>query len=265
MEPSRAVDAEVYASHFQFYVVDPEADWDPPDWNGVELEQHVGVGTGLVGIGTAAYEVVPVRLEVWPDEPPLDDGWDHVVEASLEVRSGRVGLGSVDGLDDVEPIPVEPATYRVRSSAAGLDGATEMDAGDSYRLQLWPAPAAAPAVIRWWPGWDPARATPRPTTAAGHVVLGADAHEARATMRWLASRGQAHLFRGCEGTLWEHSTLPDRAGTPQLERLDAAEAERRYGGSGSWGRLPGAPGIGTMARSMWRTLRRGRGRRPEAD
>ena len=67
-------------------------------------------------------------------------------------------LGSVDGWEPGEgELDVAPAVYRVRVSAAGLDGATENEAGDRYRLQLWSAAAGEPRVLKWWAGWDPAR------------------------------------------------------------------------------------------------------------
>lgn len=184
MEPARAVETEVYASHRQFYLVDPEAK-SRADlvWDGQGLERHLGVSEGIVAVGTIGYCDVPVRLELWEAEPPADlDDWDHVVDASLELRSGRLGLGWVEGPAELKPLEVLPGVYRLRSSAAGLDGADEMDGGDRYRIQLWPSPSAEPAVLRWWPPWDPAAAQARRTTTAGRVLLGADSHEARLRM-----------------------------------------------------------------------------------
>jgi hypothetical protein len=113
-----------------------------------------------------------------------------------------------------------------------------MTGGDRYRVQLWRATSAEPDVLRWWPGWDPHGVAPRRTTqGGGRVVLGAESHDARSRMRWLGSRGVAHLFEDPEGNLWEHSSLPDAGGTPQLEELDVQEAERRYGPRAQWGPL----------------------------
>ena len=265
MELDGTVEAEVYASHHQFYVVDSEANRLDFDWGGAELERHLAAGPSVVAVGTIAYEIVSVRLETWAGEPPLDEGCDHVVEASIQLPSGRLAIENVDGPVGVE-LELEPGTYRLRSSATGLDGATEMAGGDAYVIQLWQAPAAEPCVIRWWPPWDPAAARAAPTTPAGRVLLGAEAHDARAGMTWLASRGSAHLFRDADGALWEHSTLRDASGTAQLEELDRAEADRRYGPAESWqGVSAFAPGLGALATSLWQTLRYRRGWRPEPD
>ena len=265
MGPSQSVDAEVYASHSQFYVVDPEAGFRTDlAWDGAGLERHLGVSTGIVAVGTIGYCTLPVRIELWSTEPLADpDDWDHVVEASLEVSSGRLALEGVEGPADSEPLEVAAGVYRLRSSAAGLGGADEMEGGDRYRVQLWQAAFAEPEVLRWWPPWDPERVTARPTERGGRVLLGAESHDARRRMRRLASRGAAHLFENSEGTLWEHSNLPDAAGTPQLEALGEEEAERRYGPRARWSPPPLAtPSVRQMLKNIVQTFRYSRGWRP---
>jgi hypothetical protein len=258
------VETEIYADHMQFYVVDAEAeyraDWV---WHGKGLERHLGVSPGIVAVGTIGYTSLPVRLEIWDEEPRRDlESWDHVVEATLDVASGRLGLHDVGGPGDLSPIEIAPGTYRVRSAATGLDGADEMEGGDSYRVQLWRAPPQDVEVLKRWHHWDPAHPNPRPT-AGGRVVLGAEAHDRRMGMSWLGSRGQAHLFRDADGGLWEHSNLPEAGGTPQLEELGHEEAERRYGPERRWGPPPLAtPSFGSLLRNIWRTWRYSRGRRP---
>jgi hypothetical protein len=265
MEPVQTVDAEVYASHRQFYVVDPEAEFRTDlVWDGAGLERHLGVSAGIVAVGTVGYCMLPVRIELWSAEPPADlDDWDHVVEASLEVSSGRVSLEGVEGPADSEPVEVAAGVYRLRSSASGLDGAGEMEGGDGYRVQLWPAAFAEPEVLCWWPPWDPEGATVRPTEGGGRVLLGAESHDAQMRMRLLASCGGAHLFEDSEGTLWEHSNLPDAAGTPQLEELPEEEAERRYGPRARWGLPPlTTPSMRQMLKNIVQTVRYSRGWRP---
>lgn len=258
-------DGEVYASHHQFYLVASGGAHDADVvWDGAGLERHLGVAPGLVAIGTIGDTFLPVSIEVWNEEPPLDlDAWDHVVDASLDVPSGSLELHGVEGPAELEPIALEPGTYRVRSSAAGLEGADEMTGGDSYRVQLWPGSPAEPEVRRWWPPWDPAGAQPRRTTTEGRILVGAEAEDRRRSLTWLASRGEAHLFREDDGTLWEHSNLHDASGTPQLEELGTVEAEARYGPADAWG-PPSLerPTAARMLRNVWQTWRYSRGWRP---
>ena len=265
MGPRAVVETEVYASYHQFYVADAEA--EPRSdlvWDGQGLERHLGVAEGLMAVGTVAHGIVPVRIEIWDEEPRggLDE-WDHVVEASLGVCSGRVALATVEGPADIAPVEVDPGCYRIRSAASGLDAADEVDGGDRYRLQLWLAPSRDPEVLKWWAPWDPSGAVARPTTAGGRILLGAEAEDGRTAMTWLASRGQAHLFRDDEGTFWEHSNLPDTRGTPQLEELSETEAESRYGSRGTWAPpIPPRPSVGSMLRNIVQTVRYQRGWRP---
>jgi hypothetical protein len=266
MPARREVAAEVYASHQQFYVVDERAEHRSDEvWDGQGLERHLGVADGIVAVATIGYTFLPVALELWDEEPPSDlGGWDHVVDASLDVASGRLGLHGVEGPAELEPLELAPGTYRARSSAAGLADANELDGGDRYRVQLWPAPAAEPEVRKWWAAWRPG--APEPTVAGGRVVVGAEAHDRRVQMEWLASRGYEHLFRDADGTLWEHSTLQDASGTPQLEELDPDEAELRYGDPQAWGPPTTVrPSTAQMLRNMWQTWRYSRGWRPPAD
>lgn len=260
------VETEVYASHHQFYVVDAHAEPTADLWDGTALERHLGVAEGIVAVGTIGYCHVPVRIEVWDEEPPLDlEAWSHVVDATLAVRSGRVALAGVEGVAELEPLDVEPRTYGIRSAAGGLDDADELDGGDHYRIQLWPASAAEPEVLKWWAPWEPAD-TPEPGIEGARVIVGAEAHDRRMEMEWLAARGQLHLFRDADGTLWEHSTLQDASGTPQLEELDPGEAGRRYGDAEDWG-TPATvrPSTAQMLRNIWRTWRYSRGWRPPPD
>jgi hypothetical protein len=232
--PKLVENTEIFASHTQFYVSDAEGEQRTDIvWDGAGLERHLGVADGVIAVGTVGYCDVPVTLEVWDEHPPADlDGWDHVVEASLDVGSGRIALGGVEGPAELPPLGVAAGTYRVRTSASGLDDADEFDGGDRYRIQLWPAEAAEPEVLKWWDPWRPVQEA-RPTTERGRVIVGAEAHDRRVRMEWLASRGYEHLFRDDEGTLWEHSTLPDGM-TTQLEELTREEAEHRYGPAKRW-------------------------------
>ena len=102
--------------------------------------------------------------------------------------------------------------------------------------------------------------------AERRILVGAEAEDRRRSLTWLASRGEAHLFREDDGTLWEHSNLHDASGTPQLEELGTVEAEARYGPADAWG-PPSLerPTAARMLRNVWRTWRYSRGRRSPPD
>jgi hypothetical protein len=103
----------------------------------------------------------------------------------------------------------------------------------------------------------------RRTTAGGRILLGAQSHEAR-VRSWLASCGVAHLFRDDGWRALGALDLAGPAGTPQLEELDAEEAERRYGQPAGWGpKQPAHASTAEMLRNIGQTLRYYRGWRPK--
>ena len=101
----------------------------------------------------------PLVLETVDVEPPLDlEEWDHVVEFALQLPSGRLLLEGSGGSGELE-IEIPPGDYRARWSGRGFPPAGEYVPGesspDSYRLQLWSAPAdETPQELKRWPGYD---------------------------------------------------------------------------------------------------------------
>lgn len=158
----------LYADHFQFYLGDSELDGDTSAsdfWSDAAFERRLAVGHGILAVETELYGTVPVALEV-REGPPLDDPavWDHVAEAGLDLPSGYL---AIDGCLDYMPhdlprigyrsplIEVAPGAYRVRVHYGGLGtqrfgetpfGGQELS-DEQYRVVLWPAPYAAPAIV----------------------------------------------------------------------------------------------------------------------
>ena len=155
---------EVYADHSQFYVGDSAFDGDTAAdtfWNDEAFARRLAIAPpSLIGVSTDLYGTVPVMIEVRQTAPGDDTaGWDHVVEASLELPSGRL---AIDGCLDYRPeasryamaehetsphISVSPGSYRVRVYYGNLDSIHEVTTPDGvaevsdehYRLVLWPA------------------------------------------------------------------------------------------------------------------------------
>jgi hypothetical protein len=125
--------------------------------------------TGLtVGIDDALVDVLlplqwnfsaPLLLETVDAEPVLDlEEWDHVVEFALQLPGGRLLLEGSGGSGELE-IEIPAGAYRARWSGRGFPPVGEYVPGesspDSYRLQLWSAPAGEPPrELKRWPGYD---------------------------------------------------------------------------------------------------------------
>lgn len=152
----KSLELSLFADYSQFYIQDEStADELSAEWTPETTDRMLAAGSGIVRIGTARNMDVPVLVQILEREPDDDSaGWDHIVEASLDVASGRIAIaGCTDYFPDAARIDVAPATYRLRVSYGALDTLSEdgLEGDDHYRLQLWPAPSIAVRVLKQRP------------------------------------------------------------------------------------------------------------------
>jgi len=51
----------------------------------------LAINPGIIGVGTASYGSVPVTIEIYDREPPVDrSNWACVMEASIDLKSGQL-------------------------------------------------------------------------------------------------------------------------------------------------------------------------------
>ncbi len=145
----------IFADYHQFYLWDhgtaPDA---PTDYTDEDVARRVKVAPFVVVIQPERDCTVPVDVEVVgarPEDRDLD-AWDHVVEASLDLPSGRLEIHECTG-GSIDILPVDPGTYRVRAYFAGLGtvGDDGLDGDDRYRVVLWPEPFAPLQVLKEYP------------------------------------------------------------------------------------------------------------------
>ena len=106
--------------HGHVYLLDGSGHWSDDERVDLRMPQSAGFFQRL-------------RIESSVARPALDlDGYDHVVEFSLDLPSGTLALAS--GNCGSLKAAIAPGAYRARWSARG----------DEFRLQLWPGSAAAP-------------------------------------------------------------------------------------------------------------------------
>ncbi len=143
----------LFADYHQFYLQDEAASDDLSQaWSPEAVERMLAVADGVVGFGTLRNMRVGVTLEML-EEPPGSDtaGFDHVVEGSLDARSGTLVIaGCTDYFPDAARFALAPGTYRVRLSISGADTLSEdgLEGEDHYLVQLWQAPLAEPAILK---------------------------------------------------------------------------------------------------------------------
>lgn len=156
-----AIDLELFADYFQIHVLDDESEGDLSDaWTDQTVLDGVAVADGALAIGTAVNVNVAVSVHVLTEEPDTDMGdFDHVVEASLHLASGRlVVLGCTDYLPDATRFAMPTGWVRVRASRRNLAAAVVADVDsdeapettEQLRLQAWPAAESQPLIGKRW-------------------------------------------------------------------------------------------------------------------
>jgi hypothetical protein len=140
---------KLFADYCQFYLQDEPASGDLSEaWSQEAVDRLLAVAPGVVGVGTGSAAVVPVTIELWEVAPPDESSsFNQVNECTLAVTQGPlVAAGCTDYFPDAMRIPAQPGIYRVRVSYVGLDGTASTE--ERYRVQLWPAPAIEPFVVK---------------------------------------------------------------------------------------------------------------------
>jgi hypothetical protein len=154
----------------QAYVLSVDGD-DGPDFEACFAGQRNGLlgaaSPGRLWLTTGLHTGdVSLRVELHDREPPIDEAWEEIVEASFTPAGSSVGIHPW-----AEPLAIAldlPAvSHRARWCATGMDEAREQDTLlddealiDSYALLLWPAPPAPDRIVKqtsevaaYWHRW----------------------------------------------------------------------------------------------------------------
>jgi hypothetical protein len=153
---SIVLDAPRWVHYGQIYVLSPGCDPVLP------AEAFAGQSNGLCGAGVEGglflatglhTGYVHMQVEVHADEPPVDERWEEIVEASCAFSQTPVVLEDWGGENRCE-LPLAEGTYRVRYCAKRFGEAPEGNGEDGeelverYALIFWPAPARPDQVIK---------------------------------------------------------------------------------------------------------------------
>ena len=141
------------ADYFQIHVLDEESQTDLGDvWTEQAALDGLASAADALAIGTTENLDIAVDVDILPTEPD-DEGtaFDHVIEASLYISSGRmVVMGCTDYLPSAPRFDVPVGWIRVRASRSDSWGAVQgEDAAPVGHLwlQVWPAPRADARII----------------------------------------------------------------------------------------------------------------------
>jgi hypothetical protein len=137
-----------WVSHAQIYVESSGLDTDFRECFGGQRNGLCGAAVAgrlflITGLHTGK---VGFSVELHDEAPPIDDGWEEIVEASFKPADDRVALVGWGG-EGRWPLELRPVDYRVRYCGWGMDAGHQAGPPmedeplvDRYLLQLWPAP-----------------------------------------------------------------------------------------------------------------------------
>src|SRR5258707_278824 len=120
----KSLELSLFADYFQFYIQDEAALGDlSQSWSEEAVSRLLAIAPGTIGIGTVRNMRIPVVIEIHDQEPDNDfSDWDHIVEAALDVTSGRIVVaGCTDYFPDAKRIEIPSGSYRARVSYGALD------------------------------------------------------------------------------------------------------------------------------------------------
>jgi hypothetical protein len=156
----RMLSLELRADYHQIQLLDRDSETNLGDhWTEQGTTDGLVVADDTMAIVTEVNGPVAVLVHVLSEEPPAGDGFDHVVEAGINVPSGElIVMGPADYLPEADRVAVPPGWIGVRASRRNLAEAREAyDALDFSEpieeivLQLWPVggPIQPRVVLRW--------------------------------------------------------------------------------------------------------------------
>jgi hypothetical protein len=148
-------DLTALADGFQFHLRDEGSAYAiPPEWPESARDDRVYPAPGSLGILAAKNWFVPVAIEVVEAAPTIDaEAWDHIVEATLQLPSGRLVLagGPTPGRDQ-PPVDLTPGSWRALILMGNLDRtAIDAEGDDYYKVVLWPGGGDLVVRKRWMP------------------------------------------------------------------------------------------------------------------
>lgn len=156
-----SAELELFADYYQIHLFDDGSVTDLGDaWTDEAVRARFAMAADAIAVGTTVNVNVAVTLEVLEAAPQDDSAeFDHVVEGSLHVPSGRlVIMGCTDYEPEAARFAVPEGPVRVRAASGNLAEAERLGIDSNnvpvtmerLRLQVWPAAHGDRIVIKRW-------------------------------------------------------------------------------------------------------------------
>ena len=132
-----------YTSYNQFYLYDKgSAGATDSDnfWTQEAFEERLAIEEGTIGVGTECYGPVKGELVIQTSSNTdfAPDLYDHIVEGSIEIKSGVLQVLECPSSSIELEVAVKPGSYRVRVYSSNLQSVDGDEGDDFYLIELWP-------------------------------------------------------------------------------------------------------------------------------
>jgi hypothetical protein len=114
------------------------------------MEDRMALEEGIIGVGTECYGPVKgeVKIVAFPDEIASANPYDHIVEGSLELKSGILQVLDCPNSSIELELHLKPGFYRVRVCSSNLFSVEGDEGDDFYSIEIWPQELSGRKVLK---------------------------------------------------------------------------------------------------------------------
>jgi hypothetical protein len=142
-----------FTEYYQFYIqdADTKAQTDTTDfWNEAADKNRMAFGEGLLGVTVAKYAEINVEVRISDAQPIKDLTADHIVEAPLQLASGKLQIKNCTNNDTVLEKEMKKGKYAVRVSSHKLDTVFNDKGDDYYVVEIWKSEDVELKLLKEW-------------------------------------------------------------------------------------------------------------------
>ncbi|NOT51043.1 MAG: hypothetical protein HOP10_07175 [Chitinophagaceae bacterium] len=137
----KAFNLDFYSSYNQFFIFDKNISFDSTEemWTDQAFLDRLSMLPGRLSVGTACYGTVRAELRLLDNPSNKNDfnDYDHVVEGSINIKSGIIQIIACMANEPELEISVDPGVYRIRIYSSNLGSVIGDEGDDFYLLEIW--------------------------------------------------------------------------------------------------------------------------------
>ena len=146
----------IFTQYGQFYIADKDASVDTGSqefWNSQAFDDRLAIGDGILGVSLENDDALAnIEVELLHSKREEKDlsKFDHIVEGSLLIKSGKLQILDCPNFQVELELNVEPDWYKVKVSFTNLAKAYQENPEDKYFIKIWRESYSPSMVIKRW-------------------------------------------------------------------------------------------------------------------